>query len=86
MVRWEENALPVVVLGVLCDFLFCFLLPTATSSRRLLDLYPDVARLLAVVALRKTILNSICLCPDCDVAEAWQSENFLEFFCPWQGY
>jgi hypothetical protein len=40
---------------------------------------PDVAELLAVMALRKPILSSICLHPDCDVAEAWQSENFLGF-------
>jgi hypothetical protein len=32
--------------------------------------YPDVAELMAVTALRKTILSSICLHPDCDVAEA----------------
>jgi hypothetical protein len=45
----------------------------------LLAVCPDVAELLAVMALRKTILSSICLYPDCDVAEAWQLENFWDF-------
>jgi hypothetical protein len=31
---------------------------------------PDVAELLAVLALRKPILSYTCLHPDCDVAEA----------------
>jgi hypothetical protein len=35
-----------------------------------LAICPDVAELLAVVALRKPILSSTCLHPDCDVAEA----------------
>jgi hypothetical protein len=36
-----------------------------------------VAKLLAVITLRKTILSFTRLYPDCNVAEAWQSENFL---------
>jgi hypothetical protein len=45
-----------------------------------------MAELLAVMALHKTILSSICLHPDCDVIEALQSENFLGFCRPEQGY
>jgi hypothetical protein len=41
---------------------------------------PDVAELLAVLALRNPILSSICLHPDCDVAEALQSEDLLGFY------
>jgi hypothetical protein len=36
-----------------------------------------MAELLAVIELRKTIQSSKCLHPDCGVAEALQSENFL---------
>jgi hypothetical protein len=39
------------------------------AAERLLAICPDVAELLAVMALRKTILSSICLYPYCDVAE-----------------
>jgi hypothetical protein len=53
--------------------------PALQAAGRLLAVCVDVAELLAVMALRKTILSSICLCPDCDVAEALQSENFLGF-------
>jgi hypothetical protein len=60
--------------------------PCATSSREVLAVYPDVAELLAVMALHKTILSSICLYPDCNVTEDWQSENFLGFSRPRQGY
>jgi hypothetical protein len=56
------------------------------AAGRLFAVCPDVAELLAVMALRKTILSSICLHPDCDVAEALQSENFLGFCHHWQGY
>jgi hypothetical protein len=38
---------------------------------------PDVAELLAVVTLRNSALGSVCLHPDSNVAEAWQTENFL---------
>jgi hypothetical protein len=53
---------------------------------RLPAVSPDMAELLVVKALHKDILNSICLHLDCDVAEAWQSENLLGFCHPWQGY
>jgi hypothetical protein len=46
----------------------------------------DVAELLAVTALRKTILSSICLYPDCHVTEDWHSENVVGFYRPWQYY
>jgi hypothetical protein len=52
----------------------------------LLAVCPDVAELLAVMALRKTILSAICLSHDCGEAEAWQSENFLGCCRPRQGY
>jgi hypothetical protein len=45
-----------------------------------------MAELLAVVTLRKTILGSVCLHPDHDVAEAWQTEYFVGFFRPGQGH
>jgi hypothetical protein len=60
--------------------------PSQQAAGRLLAVSPDVTELLVVMALRKTILSSICLHPDCDVAEAWQSEDFLGFFRPRQGY
>jgi hypothetical protein len=52
----------------------------ALASQRtgwLLAVCPNMAELLAVMALRKTNLGYISLYPDCDVAKAWQSENFL---------
>jgi hypothetical protein len=49
------------------------------AAGRLFAVCPDMAELLAVMDLRKTILSSICLHPDCDVAEGLQSENFLGF-------
>jgi hypothetical protein len=45
-----------------------------------------VAELLAVVALGKSILGSVNLHPDGNVAEARQTENFLGFCCPRQSY
>jgi hypothetical protein len=47
---------------------------------------PYVAKLLAVVTLRKGILAPVRFHPDSDVAEAWQPENLLGFWSPWQGY
>jgi hypothetical protein len=38
------------------------------------------------MALRKTILTSLCLQPNCDVTEALQSGNFLGFCRTRQGY
>jgi hypothetical protein len=52
---------------------------SAQAAGRMLTVCPDVEELLAVMALRKTILSSVCLYPDCDVAEVLQSENFLRF-------
>jgi hypothetical protein len=46
---------------------------------------PAVAELLAVTALRKAILSFICLYPDRDVAECWQSENLFGFCRSGQG-
>jgi hypothetical protein len=60
--------------------------PAPQAGVRLFAVCPDVAELLAVIALHKTILSSICLYLDCDVAEAWQSENFLGFCRSQQGY
>jgi hypothetical protein len=48
--------------------------PAPQVAGRLLAVCPDVAKLLAVMALLKTILSSVCLYPDRDMAEAWQSE------------
>jgi hypothetical protein len=56
------------------------------AAARLLTVCHDVAELLAVMALRKIIPSSRCLHPDCDVAEALQSENFLGFCRPRQDY
>jgi hypothetical protein len=52
----------------------------------LLEVFPDVAELLAVVALRKTILGFIGLYPDCNEEKAWQSEHSLGFCRSGQGY
>jgi hypothetical protein len=52
--------------------------PAPQAARKLLAVCPDVAELLAVMALCKTTLSYICLHPDCDVAEVLQSENFLD--------
>jgi hypothetical protein len=38
------------------------------------------------VVLRKGLLCPVCLHPDSDVAEAWQTENLLGFWSPRQGY
>jgi hypothetical protein len=57
-----------------------------TNNWEVLAVCPDVAKLLAAMALHKAILCSICLYPDYDVAEVWQFENFSGFCRPWQGY
>jgi hypothetical protein len=57
-----------------------------TTVGRLFAISPDVAELLAVVALGKSILCCISLHPDSNVAETWRMENFLGLCCPWQGY
>jgi hypothetical protein len=51
--------------------------PTPQTTGRLLAVFSNVAELLAVMALHKTILGFIGLYPNCDIAEALQSENFL---------
>jgi hypothetical protein len=56
------------------------------ASGRMLAVGPDVATLLAVVALGKSILGSRCLHPDSNVAEARQTESFLGLCCPRHSY
>jgi hypothetical protein len=51
--------------------------PTPQTMGRLLAVCPNVAQLLAVMALRKTIVSFIGLYSDCDVAMVWQLVNFL---------
>jgi hypothetical protein len=76
--------------GTFIPFLEALLVQvTATapqSAGKLLAVCPDVAELLAVMSLSKTILSSICLHPDCDMAEALKSEHFFGFCRPRQGY
>jgi hypothetical protein len=60
--------------------------PRTTNSGGLFAICPDVAELLAVVAVRKITLGSIYLRPDSNMAEARQTENFLGLCRPWQGY
>jgi hypothetical protein len=62
---------------------------TASSPQaagRLLAVCPDVAELPEFVALVMSILSSISLHPDSNVAEARQMENFLGLCCPRQRY
>jgi hypothetical protein len=47
------------------------------TTGRLLAICPDVAELLAVVSLGKSILGFINLHPESNVAEARQTKNFL---------
>jgi hypothetical protein len=56
------------------------------AAGRLLAVCPDAPELLAVVALSKSILGSISLHPDSNVAEARQTEIFLGLCCPPQSY
>jgi hypothetical protein len=60
--------------------------PAPQTTGRLFAVRPDVAKLLAVVALREGVLCSICLYLDGNVAEAWRLEDFLGFFRSRQGY
>jgi hypothetical protein len=46
--------------------------PAPQITGRLLAVFPNVAKVLAVMVLRMTILSFIGLYPDCDVAKAWQ--------------
>jgi hypothetical protein len=52
--------------------------PAPQKARRWFTNFPDMAEFLAVVALRERVLSSISLHPDSNVAEARQTENFLE--------
>jgi hypothetical protein len=50
--------------------------PAPQAAGRFLAVCPDVTELLMVIAvLLKTILSSICLCPNYDITEALQSEK-----------
>jgi hypothetical protein len=61
--RWGGRCIP--FLGAL----LMQMTPSAPlAAGRLLAVFPDVAELLAVMALRKTILSSIYLHPDCHMA------------------
>jgi hypothetical protein len=51
--------------------------PATQTTGRLPTVFPDVAEILVVVALRKAFLSLVCLYPDCYVAEGCQSENLL---------
>jgi hypothetical protein len=51
--------------------------PAPQTAGRLFVISPDVAELLAVVVLDKSILGSISLHPESNVAEARQTKNFL---------
>jgi hypothetical protein len=56
------------------------------TAGRLFAISPDVAELLAVVALGKSILDSISLHPASNVAEVWETELFPGLCLPRQGY
>jgi hypothetical protein len=51
--------------------------PAPHITGRMLVVFPNVAELLAVMALRKPILSFIGLYLDCDVSKVWQCKNFL---------
>jgi hypothetical protein len=53
---------------------------------RLFTVCPDVAELLAVVALDKSILDYIRLHPNSNNVEARQTKMFLRLCCPRQSY
>jgi hypothetical protein len=56
------------------------------ASGRLFAVSPDVAKFLAVVAMGKSILGSINLHFDSNVADARQTENSLGLYCPRESY
>jgi hypothetical protein len=60
-------------------------LRTTEKTGWLFAVFPDVAELLAVMALRESALGFICLHPDSYVAEAWQMEDFWGFCRSRQG-
>jgi hypothetical protein len=60
--------------------------PAPQTTGRLFAVCPDEAELLTVVALGEGVLRSVGLHLYCNVAEAWQLENLLEFCRSRQGY
>jgi hypothetical protein len=60
--------------------------PIPKTTGWLFAVCPDVAELLAVVALRKSALGSICLRLNSNVVEAWQTEDSLQLCSYRQGY
>jgi hypothetical protein len=56
--------------------------PTPQAAGILLPIGPDMAKLLAVVALCKEVFGFVRIYLDGDVAEAGQFEYFLGFACP----
>jgi hypothetical protein len=52
--------------------------PTTYIMGRLLAVSPDMAELLAVVTLRETSLDSVCLYPDCNMAKACLLEYLMD--------
>jgi hypothetical protein len=60
--------------------------PASQIAGRLFAIIPDMAKLLAVVALGKSILGCIRFHPDSNVAEAWKTEHFFGLCRPRQGY
>jgi hypothetical protein len=60
--------------------------PAPQTTGKLLAVCPNVAELLAIMALHKPFLSFIGLYPGCDMSKAWQSENFLRFCRPMHGY
>jgi hypothetical protein len=58
--------------------------PHTTSSGELFAVGPDVAKLRAVVTLRKGVFGVIILYLDGHIAEAGQFENLLRLCSPWQ--
>jgi hypothetical protein len=53
--------------------------PAPQTTGRLLTVCPNVAELLAVVALRKAVLSPVCLHPDCYVARAVKRKISRDF-------
>jgi hypothetical protein len=51
--------------------------PAPQTTGRLRAVYLNMAELVAVMALRKSILNFIGSYPDCDVAKAWDPGIFF---------
>jgi hypothetical protein len=58
---------------------------TAPETTGLPVIFPDVAELLAIVALHKPVLSFVRLYPDCNVAEVGQSEKVFCLCCRREG-